>query len=48
MVSRFETPGLFSTSKMISRPVSVTAERTFFDYLTKPIRDSMARAFMEN
>ncbi|MBW0368367.1 HlyD family type I secretion periplasmic adaptor subunit [Ensifer adhaerens] len=25
-----------------------TAERTFFDYLTKPIRDSMARAFMEN
>lgn len=31
-------------------PVEVmiqTAERTFFDYLTKPIRDSMSRAFME-
>jgi HlyD family type I secretion membrane fusion protein len=31
-------------------PVEVmiqTAERTFVDYLTKPIRDSMSRAFME-
>ncbi len=31
-------------------PVEVmiqTAERTFIDYLTKPIRDSMSRAFME-
>ena len=26
MVSRFETPGLFASSKMISRPESVTAE----------------------
>lgn len=25
-----------------------TSERTFFDYLTKPIRDSMQRAFREN
>jgi HlyD family secretion protein len=25
-----------------------TAERTFFEYLTKPIHDSMARAFREN
>ena len=35
------TPGL---------PVEVmiqTAERTFFDYLTKPIRDSMYRSFLE-
>jgi HlyD family secretion protein len=24
-----------------------TAERTFLDYLTKPIRESMARAFTE-
>lgn len=25
-----------------------TTERTFFEYLTKPIRDSMARAFREH
>jgi HlyD family secretion protein len=25
-----------------------TAERTFFDYLSKPIRDSMNRAFRED
>lgn len=30
MVSRFETPALFSASKRTSRPVSVTAERIFF------------------
>jgi hypothetical protein len=24
-----------------------TGERTFFDYLTKPVRDSMARSFRE-
>ena len=30
IVSRLETPGLFSGSKTISRPASVTAERIFF------------------
>jgi HlyD family secretion protein len=25
-----------------------TTERTFFEYVTKPIRDSMARAFREH
>ncbi len=30
MVSRFEIPGLFSSSKRTSVPESVTAERIFF------------------
>ncbi|MEI2298465.1 HlyD family type I secretion periplasmic adaptor subunit [Ensifer sp. MJa1] len=41
-------PNLAVTPGMPAEILIQTAERTFFDYLTKPIRDSMARAFMEN
>jgi HlyD family type I secretion membrane fusion protein len=40
-------PGFAPTPGMPAEILIQTAERTFFDYLTKPIRDSMARAFME-
>ncbi|HEV7321363.1 MAG TPA: HlyD family type I secretion periplasmic adaptor subunit [Ensifer sp.] len=40
--------GLVVTPGMPAEILIQTAERTFIDYLTKPIRDSMARAFMEN
>lgn len=40
--------GFVVTPGMPAEILIQTAERTFFDYLTKPIRDSMARAFMEN
>jgi HlyD family type I secretion membrane fusion protein len=39
--------GFAPTPGMPAEILIQTAERTFFDYLTKPIRDSMARAFME-
>jgi HlyD family secretion protein len=39
--------GFVPTPGMPAEILIQTAERTFFDYLTKPIRDSMARAFME-
>ncbi|OAP41113.1 secretion protein HlyD [Sinorhizobium glycinis] len=40
-------PGFAPTPGMPAEILIQTAERTFFDYLTRPIRDSMARAFME-
>ncbi len=40
-------PGFAPTPGMPAEILIQTAERTFFDYLSKPIRDSMARAFME-
>lgn len=41
-------PGFAPTPGMPAEVLIQTAERTFFDYLSKPVRDSMARAFMEN
>jgi HlyD family secretion protein len=41
-------PGFAPTPGMPAEVLIQTAERSFFDYLTKPIRDSMARAFMEH
>ncbi|MDW6026334.1 HlyD family type I secretion periplasmic adaptor subunit [Mesorhizobium sp. BAC0120] len=41
-------PGFAPTPGMPAEVLIETAERSFFDYLTKPIRDSMARAFMEH
>ena len=40
-------PGFAPTPGMPAEILIQTAERTFFEYLSKPIRDSMARAFME-
>lgn len=40
-------PHFHPTPGMPAEILIQTAERTFFDYLTKPVRDSMARAFME-
>ena len=40
-------PGFAPTPGMPAEVLIQTAERTFFSYLTKPIKDSMARAFME-
>lgn len=42
-----KVPGFHPTPGMPAEILVQTAERTFFSYLTKPIRDSMARAFME-
>lgn len=40
-------PGFVPTPGMPAEVLVQTAERTFFSYITKPIRDTMARAFME-
>jgi HlyD family type I secretion membrane fusion protein len=40
-------PGFAPTPGMPTEILIQTAERTFFSYLSKPIVDSMARAFME-
>jgi HlyD family secretion protein len=40
--------GFTPTPGMPAEVYITTSERTFFEYLTKPIRDSMARAFREN
>ncbi|WP_026481527.1 HlyD family type I secretion periplasmic adaptor subunit [Ahrensia sp. 13_GOM-1096m] len=40
-------PGFVPTPGMPAEILIQTAERTFFDYLSKPIVDSMARAFKE-
>jgi membrane fusion protein, type I secretion system len=40
-------PGFTPTPGMPAQVMIQTAERTFFDYLTKPITDSMNRAFRE-
>ncbi|WP_192359708.1 HlyD family type I secretion periplasmic adaptor subunit [Mesorhizobium mediterraneum] len=40
-------PGFAPTPGMPAEILIQTAERTFFNYLSKPIKDSMARAFME-
>lgn len=40
-------PGFSPTPGMPSEIMIQTAERTFFQYITKPITDSMARAFRE-
>ncbi len=40
-------PGFTATPGMPAEVMIETAERTFLDYLTKPIRESMARAFTE-
>ncbi len=40
-------PGFKATPGMPAEVMIETAERTFLDYLTKPIRESMARAFTE-
>lgn len=40
-------PGFAPTPGMPAQIMIQTAERTFFDYITKPITDSMARAFLE-
>ena len=39
--------GFTPTPGMPAEIMIETAQRTFFDYLTKPIRDSMSRAFRE-
>ena len=39
--------GFTPTPGMPAEIMVETAQRTFFDYLTKPIRDSMSRAFRE-
>jgi HlyD family type I secretion membrane fusion protein len=39
--------GFSPTPGMPAEIMIQTSERTFFDYLSKPIRDSMARAFLE-
>jgi HlyD family secretion protein len=41
-------PGFAPTPGMPAEVYITTSERTFFEYLTRPIRDSMARAFREN
>lgn len=41
-------PGFTPTPGMPAEVYITTSERTFFEYLTRPIRDSMARAFREN
>ncbi len=41
-------PGFVPTPGMPAEILIETAHRTFFSYLSKPIVDSMARAFMEN
>lgn len=40
-------PGFVPTPGMPAEIMIQTAERTFFDYIARPIRDSMARAFNE-
>ena len=40
-------PGFRPTPGMPAEVYITTSERTFFEYLTRPIRDSMARAFRE-
>ena len=40
-------PGFTATPGMPVEVMIETAERTFLDYLTKPIRESMSRAFTE-
>jgi len=40
-------PGFTATPGMPAEVMIETAERTFLDYLTKPIRESMSRAFTE-
>lgn len=40
-------PGFKATPGMPAEVLVQTQERTFFSYLTKPIADSMAKAFME-
>ncbi len=40
-------PGFAPTPGMPAEILIQTAERTFFSYLSKPIKDSMGRAFME-
>ena len=40
-------PGFTPTPGMPAEVLVQTAQRTFFSYLSKPIKDSMARAFME-
>jgi len=40
--------GFKATPGMPAEIYIATRERTFFDYLVRPIRDSMARAFREN
>jgi HlyD family type I secretion membrane fusion protein len=40
-------PGFAPTPGMPAEILIQTAERTFFNYLSKPIKDSMARAFNE-
>jgi HlyD family type I secretion membrane fusion protein len=42
-----KVPGFAPTPGMPAEILIQTAERTFFSYITKPITDSMARAFME-
>ncbi|MFN3348027.1 HlyD family type I secretion periplasmic adaptor subunit [Pseudorhodoplanes sp.] len=41
-------PDFTPTPGMPAEVYITTSERTFFEYLTRPIRDSMARAFREN
>lgn len=41
-------PGFAPTPGMPAEVLVKTDERTFFDYITKPIRDSMSRAFNEH
>lgn len=41
-------PGFVPTPGMPAEVMVQTAQRTFFDYLSKPISDSMSRAFREN
>lgn len=42
-----KVPGFAPTPGMPAEILIQTAERTFFSYITKPVTDSMARAFME-
>jgi multidrug efflux pump subunit AcrA (membrane-fusion protein) len=41
-------PNFTPTPGMPAEVFITTTERTFFEYVTKPIRDSMARAFREH
>ena len=41
-------PGFVPTPGMPAEVMVQTAQRTFFDYLSKPVSDSMSRAFREN
>lgn len=43
-----EVPGFIPTPGMPAEILITTQERTFFQYLTKPIVDSMSRAFRED